>query len=120
MKNISKYKVDMSIILCIILFAIISVITIGSAEHLLDESSNLVIKQVIWYIVGFALVFFVMFIGNHLLYKNSWFLYIFGVLLLILVLIFGKEINNAKISYVSNCIFFSQCFNIFFKSDFFN
>ena len=37
-----------------------------------------------------------MFIGNHLLYKNTWFLYIFGVLLLILVLFFGKEINNAK------------------------
>ena len=36
----------MSIVLCIILFAIISVITIGSAQQLLDESSNLVIKQI--------------------------------------------------------------------------
>ena len=96
MKNISKYKVDISIVLCIILFAIISIITIGSAEKLLDVSGNLVVKQVIWYIVGFALVFFIMFVGNHLLFKNTWFLYTFGVLLLILVLIFGKEINNAK------------------------
>ena len=96
MKNISKYKVDRSIVLCIILFAIISVITIGSAQHLLNESSGLVIKQIIWYIVGFVLVLSVMFIGNNLLYKNTWFLYIFGVLLLMLVLIFGKEINNAK------------------------
>ncbi len=96
MKNISKYKVDMSIVLCIVLFAIISIVTIGSAEHLLDESSNLVLKQIIWYVIGFIFVFFVMFIGNHLLYKNSWFLYIFGVLLLVLVLFFGKEINNAK------------------------
>lgn len=96
MKNISKYKIDISIILCILMFAIISVITIGSAEQLLDESSNLVIRQIIWYIVGFIFVFIVMFIGNHLLYKNAWFLYIFGVLLLILVLFFGKEINNAR------------------------
>ena len=96
MKNISKYKVDLSIVLCIILFAIISVVTIGSAESLLDESTNLVLKQIIWYVVGFIFVFFVMFLGNHILFKNSWFLYIFGVLLLVLVLFFGKEINNAR------------------------
>ena len=96
MKNISKYKVDISIILCIVLFAIISIVTIGSAEKLLDQSTNLVLKQIIWYVVGFIFVFFIMFIGNHLLYKNAWFLYIFGVLLLVLVLFFGKEINNAR------------------------
>ena len=96
MKNISKYKVDLSIVLCIILFAIISIVTIGSAEQLLTESSNLVLKQIIWYVIGFIFVLFIVFIGNHLLYKNAWFLYIFGVLLLILVLFFGKEINNAR------------------------
>ena len=96
MKNTSKYKVDMSIVLCIVLFAIISIVTIGSAEKLLSEPANLVLKQTLWYVVGFIFVFIIMFIGNHLLYKNAWFLYIFGVLLLILVLIFGKEINNAR------------------------
>lgn len=96
MKNTSKYKVDMSIVLCIVLFAIISIVTIGSAEKLLSEPANLVLKQTLWYVVGFIFVFIIMFIGNHLLYKNVWFLYIFGVLLLILVLIFGKEINNAR------------------------
>ena len=96
MKNVSKYKVDLSIVLCIVLFAIISIITIGSAEHLLLESTNLVLKQIIWYVVGFIFVFFIMFIGNHLLYKNTWFLYAFGILLLVLVLFFGKEINSAK------------------------
>lgn len=96
MKNIFKYKIDKSIILCIILFAFISVITIGSAEHLLSESTNLVLKQTIWYIVGFIVVFIVIFLGNHILFKNSWFLYTFGIVLLLLVLIFGKEINNAK------------------------
>ena len=96
MKNTSKYKVDISIVLCIILLAFISIITIGSAEKLLDESTNLVLKQLIWYVVGFGIIFLVMLIGNHLLYKNAWFLYIFGVLLLVLVLFFGKEINNAR------------------------
>ena len=53
MKNISKYRVDLSIVLCIILFATISIVTIGSAEQLLIESSNLVLKQIIWYVIGF-------------------------------------------------------------------
>ena len=96
MKNISKYKVDLSIILCVILFAIISIISIGSAQHLIDENTNLVLKQIIWYVAGFIFVFFIMFIGNHNIFKNAWFLYIFGVLLLILVLFFGKEINHAR------------------------
>ena len=100
MKTISKYKIDISIILCIILFAIISIVSIGSARKLLDEPTNLVLKQIIWYGIGFIIAFFILFIGNHLLYKNTWFLYCFGVLLLILVLFFGKEINNAKCWFV--------------------
>ena len=59
MKNISKYKVDLSIILCVILFAIISIISIGSAQHLIDENTNLVLKQIIWYVVGFIFVFLI-------------------------------------------------------------
>ena len=71
MKNISKYKVDLSIILCIVLFAIISIISIGSAQHLIDENTNLFLKQIIWYVVGFIFVFFIMFIGNHNVFKKS-------------------------------------------------
>ena len=87
MKNIGKYKIDISIVLCVLLFAIISIVTIGSAQNLLNETTNLVFKQTIWYIIGFIFVFFILFIGNHILYKNAWILYIIGILLLILVLI---------------------------------
>lgn len=96
MKNISKYKVDISILICIILFAIISIVTIGSAEKLLSESNNLIFRQILWYSIGFVLIYFIMFIGNQFLYKNAWILYIIGVLSLILVLFFGAEINNAR------------------------
>ena len=96
MKNISKYKVDLSILICIILFAIISIITIMSAEKLLPLESNLVLRQILWYGVGFILIYFVMFIGNKFIYKNAWILYIIGVLSLLLVLIFGSEINEAR------------------------
>ncbi len=96
MKNTSKYKVDIGLFLCIVFFAIISVVTIGSAETLLQENNHLIIRQIIWYSIGFIIIYFIMFIGNHFLYKNAWILYIIGVLSLILLLFFGTTINDAK------------------------
>ena len=96
MRSMSKYKIDISILICIILFAIISIISIGSAQKLLSNEVNLVIKQIIWYIVGCGLIGLITFVGNKFLYKNAWILYIIGILSLILVLFFGAEINNAK------------------------
>ncbi len=93
--KLSKYKVDISIIICIVLFATISVISIMSAEKLLPQD-NLVLKQILWYVIGFVLIGFIMFIGNKFIYKSAWILYILGVLSLVLVLIFGSSINEAK------------------------
>lgn len=96
MRNNSKFKIDISILVCIILFAIISIVTIGSAQKLLTDETNLVFKQIMWYGVGFLLIGLVMFVGNKFLYKNAWILYIVGILSLILVLFFGADINNAR------------------------
>ena len=96
MRNNSKFKIDISILVCIVLFAIISIVTIGSAGKLLTDEANLVFKQILWYGVGFILIGFIMFIGNKFLYKNAWILYIVGVLSLILVLFFGATINDAR------------------------
>lgn len=93
----SKYKVDKFIVIPIILFIFISLITIYSAQSLLDKSMNtLVYKQLFWYIIGFVFVFFIMKLNNKQIYKYIWILYIIGNITLFLLLIFGKEINNAK------------------------
>lgn len=97
MKKISKYKVDKLILIPLILFAIISILTISSAEELLSGDLNgLAIKQAMWYIIGFVLAYFTMFIGNKFIYKNIWIFYGIGVLLLFLLLFFGTPINDAK------------------------
>ena len=96
MRYNSKFKIDISILVCIILFAIISIVTIGSAQELLTDETNLIFKQIMWYGVGFILIGFIMFIGNKFLYKNALILYIVGILSLILVLFFGADINNAR------------------------
>ena len=101
MKNISKYKVDNLILIPLILFAIISIVCIFSSQSLLpNDMQNLYIKQTIWYIVGFLLAYFIMFIGNDAIIKKINILYIIGVILLFLVLIFGATINEAKCWFV--------------------
>ena len=97
MKNISKYKVDNGILISIIVFAIISVISIMSAQTLLKANmQNLYLKQTIWYLIGFVVAYFIMFIGNDVIFRNYKWLYFFGVLSLILVLFFGQTINESK------------------------
>jgi len=98
MKKISKYKIHPWLIIILFSLIIISLITIGSAEKLISND-NLVIKQALWYIVGFILIFIIMKIGNEYIYKNIFILYIIGILSLIGLLIFAHPINNAKCWY---------------------
>ncbi len=96
MKHISKFKVELSILIPIFLFFIISIISIHSTQKLLSvEYQSLWIKQIIWYIIGIILSYSVMFVGNKFLYNNAYIFYIIGVILLALVLPFGINVNNA-------------------------
>lgn len=96
MKNISKFKVENTILIPIILFGIISVISIFCTKSMLAaEFQNYWIKQIMWYGIGFILAYIMMLFGNKFLYNNAWWFYILGVISLILVLIFGINVNNA-------------------------
>lgn len=93
--KLHNFKVDKWLLITIILFSIISIITIGSAQQLI-KSEDLMIKQLIWYIIGFLLIFIIMKIKNDFFIKNIWILYIIGIILLGLLLVFGTPVNNAK------------------------
>ena len=96
MKNISKFKVEKTILIPIILFGIISVIAIYCTKSMLAlEFQNYWIKQIVWYLVGFVLAYIMMFFGNKFLYNNAWWFYIIGILSLVGVLFFGITRNNA-------------------------
>ena len=95
-KKITKFTVDKTIIIPMILFGIISVATIFCTRELLEvESQNLWIKQIFWYSLGFFIAYFLMAIGNKFFYNNAYIFYGIGVISLVLVLFFGKEVNNA-------------------------
>ena len=97
----SKFKVEKNILVPLILLGIISTITIFATRNLLSsEFQNLYLKQIIWYILGFIVAYTMMTVGNKFLYNNAYIFYAIGVVLLVLVLFFGKEINNAKCWFV--------------------
>lgn len=96
-KNISRFKIEKSILIPLLLFGVISVVSIYCTRSLLDEEfQNYYLKQIIWYGVGLMLAYMMMVIGNKFLYDNAWAFYLVGVIMLGLVLIFGKEVNNAR------------------------
>ena len=92
-----KRKINYRILIPIIFFSIISVITINSALTYTSKSlGNLAIKQSIWYLAGWILVFIIMKLKNEYLYRNTWYLYIIGNLFLLGLLIFANPINGSK------------------------
>lgn len=92
-----KIFIDKQILIYIIIFFIVSITSIYSFTTFL-YSDNLVLikKQIIYYILGFIFIFLIQKIGIKKILKFSLYIYLVNVLLLLLVLIFGKEINGIK------------------------
>ena len=78
-----------------------SVITIYSAcTYLPEYLGNLALKQFLYYIISFFIVFLIIRIKNKIIFKTINFLYILGLISLFLLLIFGTEINGSKCWFV--------------------
>ena len=101
MMHMTNNKINFKILVPIFLMAIISIVTIYSALTYTSKTlGNLALKQAVWYIVGSFLVIILLRVKNSFLYRHTWFLYIFGNILLIGLLLFGTPINNSKCWFV--------------------
>ena len=86
-------KLNKEIIISLLLFMLISIITINSSMLYLSSSlGNLVLKQATWYIVGFILILFILKSNNDLVIP----FYIINTILLLLLLILSNPINGSK------------------------
>lgn len=95
------YKLNLKIIIPIILLSIISIISIYSASiYTSPVLGNLALKQAIWYLIGIGLVVIIYRLGNNYIYDHTNILYIIGNILLLLLLIFGSEVNGSKCWFV--------------------
>ncbi|WP_028274069.1 FtsW/RodA/SpoVE family cell cycle protein [Atopococcus tabaci] len=85
----NKSRIDYGIILSVMLLFLISVATIFSATYLIGNSGiRPTIMQIVWYIVGAVSIIVIMQFDSEQLWKMTPYAYWFGMLLLVLVLIF--------------------------------
>lgn len=97
MKHKNIWKIDIGLLIVLLCFFIISLLAINSAQQLLPTYQNtLVIKQAIWYSIGFLLVLLIIRLGNNFIYKKIWWLYGIGIITLICLLLFAVPIHEAK------------------------
>lgn len=90
-----KEKTKYEIIIPLIIFFIISVTSIFSSS-LSINSKQIVTKQVIWYLIGFIILLITPKKIINKIIDNSFTLYLIGNVLLLLLLIFGTEVNGSK------------------------
>lgn len=98
MKEKSLFQFDILILLSVICLVIIGILFIYSSG--ISSTGVLVtneyIKQIIWAISGFLLLFVTMNISLTRFQSWSSYIYFFLILLLMITLIFGKTVNGAK------------------------
>ena len=92
MKNYNRF-----VIILLIILAITSIYSIYSASIILGSNySDLWIKQIIWYIIGFIIILIIYKIKNEFIFRHIWKLYILGNILLFGLLFCGKVINGSR------------------------
>lgn len=89
-KEILKYLIP------IVVLMFISFFNMYNARFILSSYENYLIKQIIYYALGLLILFIVIKVNYEFIYKHIKWLYIFMNVLLLLVLLFGKEINGSK------------------------
>lgn len=95
--KLKKFKLNKSLIICVFIFMIISIVTIYSAmTYLPDYLGNLAFKQFMWYLVGFFMIIIVNKISVENIYHFNWYIYITSILLLAILLVIGEPINGSK------------------------
>lgn len=100
-------RFDWTLALIIMMFLIISLLAIASAQTSGQYgSTNFVIKQIQWYCIGSFIVAFVMYFEPDQFKKMAWVLYSFGIFLLIMLIFMpegkgqiGELVNGAKRRY---------------------
>ncbi|MCM3217108.1 rod shape-determining protein RodA [Niallia taxi] len=92
--NRNTSKIDFTLVLILMLLSLASLVAIYSAN------SSFVIKQVVFYVIGTAIIAGIMQLDSDQLKKLSWYLYGFGLVLLLLLIVapssIAREINGAK------------------------
>ncbi|MCM3742369.1 FtsW/RodA/SpoVE family cell cycle protein [Oceanobacillus luteolus] len=101
MQKKQSYYVQSDLLILIVLFIVASLLAIYNAQQLEQyDGENFVLKQIAWFAVGGLFIASVQFLDMEQLYKGSVYIYIGGILLLLLLYIspesIARSVNGAK------------------------
>lgn len=83
------------IIVLLIVIMLFSVYNLYSAKVMLISYSSYYIKEIIWFLFGFLIVFMSIKLNLDIIFRNSKYFYILGVLLLVMTHFLGVNINGS-------------------------
>lgn len=99
--NHKKLKLNNFLITILVILSIISFLSIFSASMYLSKTlGNLVLKQILWYLIGVILIIIIFKLKLEFFIKISPYIYIINCLLLVGLLFFAEPINGSKCWYV--------------------
>jgi rod shape determining protein RodA len=89
---------DWVLLFLLILIGIISVLNLYSATFPIKDAggTQIVMKQIYWYLMGFAVLILTTTFDYHALERLAWYIYLFTMGLLVLVLIMGKISSGSQ------------------------
>lgn len=91
-----KLKKYLKYLIPIVLLMIVSFLNMYNVKFILSGYDNYLLKQVIYYILGFVLLFMIIKVNYRFIYKNIFIFYAFMNVLLLIVLFLGKSVNGAR------------------------
>ncbi|MDQ0215127.1 rod shape determining protein RodA [Oikeobacillus pervagus] len=98
--NQNKSRIDYNLVFILILLFLVSCISIYSAQTTGQYKDNFMIRQIVYYIIGIFIILGVIRLDSDQLLKLSWYVYGFGLFLLVLLIIapysIAPVVNGAK------------------------
>jgi len=91
--SIGTIKLDYALIASFLTLICVGILTIYSAG---GRDDNQHIRQISWAITGMVFFILMLFVNHHRMGEYAFFIYIAGMLLLIVVLLIGKRVRGAK------------------------
>lgn len=100
LKGRQSHYLHLDLILMLVFFIVISSLAIYNAQQLAQYPDNFVVKQLTYYAIGIGVAIAIQFIDIEQMYRTSFYLYLLGVLSLIVLhfspVAIARPINGAK------------------------
>ena len=91
------YNLDYILIFCVLAISVFGIIAIGSAAKInVNGIKGIFLNQILWLITGIIFATIFAFLDYKKISKFYIPIYVFNLILLILVLLIGEEVNNVK------------------------